>query len=175
MKSKFHFFLLFLLCLGINKASAQQICFYFKGAWSNWTSPYVASFYNESSVHRYTNLSGCCLKTEPGGIVFFDFYMTNFTLPSKKEIKKHQKNDEWYTYYGTVEYYVNDEYPTAEELAKNNRLVWPNPRTDITPNVKRKTSATIRIAPFKKEPEVFNIWFDNIAVGFSIKGLNFKK
>lgn len=175
MKSKKCIILLFLLCLGTCKVFSQRLCFYYKGAWSKWDTSYNVSGFKSNSIKRYKNLSGCILKTDPGQITYFNFEINNYSLPSKKEIKRHWKNDEWYTYTGTVEYYVNDEFPTAEALAKNNRLVWPDPRTDVTPNVKRTTSATIKIAPFKKEPEVFNIWFDNIGVGFSTQGLKFEK
>ena len=175
MKSKICIFLLFLSSLGVNKAYAQSICFCYKGAWSDWKKvDYSPTNYRGCSVKRYTDLSGFLLETKPGQTTFFSFRINNFILPSKQEIKRHWKNNEWYVYTGIVEYYVNDEFPTAEALAKSNRLVCPNPRLDQTPNVKRTASATIKIAPFKKEPAVYNLWFDNIGIGFSALGFTFK-
>lgn len=159
----------------------QSISFNYKGSWSSWEPicgsglSWASSGWggNDLQISRYTDMSGLLLKS-PGGITVFSFQIPNFRLPDKKQRKEHLKSGQFFTFYGTVEYYVNDEYPTAEMLAKNDRLVIPNPRRDTTPTVKRRASCEIKIAPFKKEPEVWNLFFDNIAIAISTQGIKFK-
>lgn len=148
--------------------ATKNISFCYKGAWSSWVPMY-------ESLYRSTDWSSLILKTKPGQINFFEIDIKNYSFPSKKDIKKHLKENKWYEYTGTVEYYVNDDYPTAEVVAKRERLVMPNPRIDQTPNVKRTAKATIKIQPFKKTPKVYNVWFDNIAVGLDISNVKFEK
>ena len=141
-------------------ASAQRASFCYKGEWSSWQSYPGRTFSND-------NNTTIVLKT-PGGQQYFAFSITNFIAPTKKELKEHQKSGEFFEYRGTVEYCVNDKYPNAEALAKACTFVLPNPRYDDTPTVTRTTYATIKVAPYKKKPMVFNIWFDNIGIAVSV-------
>lgn len=172
-----------LIFLGVStlESNAQSIAFAYKGDWSSWL-PIGGSGLDWNSyrwgadelrISRYTDMSGIIL-TSYSGREILSFRITNFRLPDKKERKAHEKSGQWFSYYGTVDYYVNDEYPTAEALAKDNCLVIPNPRTDKTPSVKRHTVCEIRIAPFKKEPQVWNLFFDGIGIAVSTQGLKFK-
>lgn len=168
--------LLFFCCilLSANRVQAQQMCFAYCGEWSPWQticgewSPW--HIYGQS--FRYNDGSGFELKNS-GGTVFFSFKISNYFTPSKASIKAHKKSREWYEYSGYVEYYVSDEYPTAEALAKNNILVIPNARADERPKVKRRAYATIKIAPYEKNPYCYNLFFDNIGIGFSVQGLKY--
>lgn len=158
----------------------QKITFNYKGSWSEWQKiatrgdSYLTSTGEKTEIEMYSNGSGFILKSDPGQIVYFDFRITNYRVPSKDEIKWHWKANQWYEYQGTVSYYVSDDCPTAEAIAKGNQLVIPNPRQDVTPRVKRTANATIKIAPYKDRPAVYNIWFDDIGIGFSRQGLNFE-
>lgn len=140
--------------------SAQRANFWYKGEWSSWDSYPGRTFSNDNNTI-------IVLKT-PGGQQYFAFSIDNFIPPSKKELKSHQKSGEFFEYRGTVEYCVNDKYPTAEALAKACTFVLPNPRYDQTPTVTRTASARICIAPYKKKPTVFNIWFDNIGIAIYV-------
>lgn len=152
--------LFFCVTLSIN---AQEVCFNYRGDWSSWRSC-------PGKISKYTDDSGLILGTS-GGTEFFKFHINYYTKPSKDELKQAKKTGKWLVYRGTVEYYVNDKYPTAEAFCKANTFVIPNPRYDETPNVKRETSCTIKIAPFKKHPEIYFIEFDNVAIEISIQGL----
>lgn len=165
--------------------NAQSIAFSYKGEWSSWMpicdldQHWMTSSWggNTLKLSIYQNRSGLVLRSR-GGREIFSFkidYIDDFALPDKKARKEHLKTGEWFSFWGTVEYYVNDEYPTAEDLAKNCRLVVPNPRTDQSPSVKRQADCKIKIAPFKKEPECWNIYFDGIGIGIDTHGLKFKK
>lgn len=175
--------LILIMSFNCGKCYAQNgasIAFNYKGAWSDWNSSswtiwnlknrYGIVEYN--NVSAYTDGSGLCLYTD-GKIKFFSFQIDNFTPPTKKEIKEHQKSDEWFVYTGTVTYYVNDVFPTAQDLAKNEVLIQPNPRRDETPVVERTAQAIIKMAPFKKAPYCYNLYFDDIAIAIDIRGLKF--
>lgn len=136
-----------------------SIAYCYQGSWSNWSSA-------PGTLYLYNDFSGLTFK---GSIDFFSFRITNYAPPSKKEIKQHLKTNTWYEYRGIVEYYVNDTYPTANDIAKYCTLVTPDPRRDVTPHIKRTCSATIKIAPYKKTPECYNIWFDNIGIGINMR------
>ena len=133
-------FVFFLTIFPINTFS-QKVGFCYKGSWSKWEKEYGVK------VKAYHNWSGIDLEAN-GGIQYFGFKITNYVTPSKKEKKMHRKLDMWYEYEGTVYYYVSDKYPTAESLAKECVFVRPNPRTDVTPRVKREAKATIKIKPY---------------------------
>lgn len=163
---RFLFFLILLIgVLSIESVTAQHACFNYRGAWSSWNSV-------PGKISINSTYSSIILKTS-GGLEYFSFRILNYREPTKDERKYHEKNDVWYEYTGWVEYIVNDTYPTAADFSKASRFVIPNPRHDETPTVKRKASCTITIAPYKKHPEVYNVWFDNIGVGITISGLKF--
>ena len=135
-------------------------CFYYGGQWSPWQKEYLWK----------SNMIGCSYSAEKdiiglqlydaGGNVYYSFRITNYIRGQK-------------SYSGIVEYYVNDSYPTAMELAKYNWFVKPNFRTESTPSVKRTARATIKIVNDEKKPAVFNLWYDGIGVGISVRGVYF--
>lgn len=141
----------------------QTFCY--RGDWDTWR-PCLGRIYTNSTYSKII------LKTS-GGLEYFSFWIPDYQKPSKKELKEHRKSGEWFSYTGIVEYRINDNFPDAETIAKYSMFVIPNPRIDKAPTVKRSTRCTIRIAPYKKHPEVYNIWFDFIGVGISIRGLKF--
>lgn len=159
--------LLILLLLIIPVDSfAQKQCFNYKGQWSSWSSI-------SGNIYHYADESGIILKTN-GLQEYFRFQISNYKPPTKKELKQHIKSGEWFEYEGIVEYYVNDTYPTAEDISKSCYFVMPNPRVDITPTIKRSTKCIIRIAPYKKLPACYNVLFDEIGVGIDIHGVSFE-
>lgn len=112
--------------------SAQSICFCYKGAWSEWIVEY-SHFSSEESLMRhfvtfYGDIYGVsdysAISLEKNGVKYFKFTIDYpYQVAPKKVRKEHLKTGEWYVYSGTVEYYVNDGYPTAQEIAKNNITV----------------------------------------------------
>lgn len=137
---------------GYDNYYATSFCY--RGQWSTWKKwPFS---YNKMVIYLYSNgdAIGLALK-DNGGNIYYRFMIDNYS-PKGKEFT------------GTVEYYVNDNYPTAEALAKANHFVVPDYRTDKTPSVKREAKATIKIVNNEEQPAVFNIWYDNIGVAFDI-------
>lgn len=81
----------------------------------------------------------------------------------KKIKKKRIKSGEWYQYTGSVEYYTKD------VLERFNDIIQQWPYTSDTSNGKRHTvAATIKIQPYKKKPEVYNIFFENLGIGIQL-------
>ena len=80
------------------------------------------------------------------------------------------KDNTWYEYTGTVEYYVTEEYPTIESILRAFEFPKFNFKSgsEGNPCVKRTTNAKVKIAPYNKRPKCYNIWFDNIAVGIDL-------
>ena len=137
-----------------------QISFCYKGQWSVWEK----QLFEIDKIYRSFSPEDGWLKfslADMGGNVYFSFLITDYQK-GKKE------------YYATVEYYVNDSYPTAEAIARANKFVRPNHRTDITPSVKRTTRAYVKILNDESEPDVFNLWFDDIAFALSVRDVNWK-
>ena len=81
------------------------------------------------------------------------------------------KNELWYEYSGFVEYYVTEQYPTITAILR--AFEFPkfncNSGSDGNPCVKRTARATIKIAPYKKRPKCYNIYFDNIGVAIDME------
>ena len=134
--------------------------FCYKNSWSPWKS------WNGIQIYSYPKRSGIILKSE-GGVTFFSFKTT------KQQIKEHYKKNQYFEYTGTVEYLLDEFSPTAEDIAKKSFFVHSDPRTDITPIINRRTSCIIQIAPYKKLPQLYNIWFDNIGYAIDLRNMIF--
>lgn len=156
-----------ILILSAQNSFAQwKESFNYRGDWSLWQS-------SQGNIFHYDDDSGIILKT-PGGQTYFSFQITNYTPPTKKQLKEHLESRQWFEYIGVVEYSVNDAYPTAEAIAKASRFVIPNPRIDQTPSVLRRTTCRIKIEPYEKLPANYNVYFDNIGVAISIQNITFQ-
>ena len=159
-------------------ASAQiSTCSWHDGYWGQWKShsSSVDWRYNEYSL--YGNFSGFIIykKGAHPSEFIFKFETKYFTTPDKKTIKSHLKNNTWYEYSGTVEYYVTEEYPTIAAILKAYEFPHFNCNSGSSGNpcVKRTANATIKIAPYKKQPKCYNIFFDGVAVGIDMENTSF--
>ena len=105
----------------------------------------------------------------------FKFEANSYQIPDKKTIKEHYKNNVWYEYSGTVEYYVTESYPTIAAVLRTYGFPYFNCNSgyDGNPCVKRTANATIKIQPYRKHPECYNINFDDVAVAISFDGVYF--
>lgn len=78
------------------------------------------------------------------------------------------KANTWYQYTGTVEYFTDDRYKSFKDQFDR----WPSgilmPKatdTNIKSNIR---PAIIKIEPFKKNPTVYNIFFDGFGIGIQL-------
>lgn len=166
--------LLIIFIMSIFALSAQKISYSanLDGTWDKWTDvnwkSYVANgefrFYSE-----YDNPRDYFFKVKILG-----------ADPTKEEIKKHQKNKEWYTYKGTLEYFVDDDYPTAYSvLQKHGWLATRKLHNQKRPILTKTTSCTVKLHydSFNKKANHWTIniifykeYYDEIAVGVSVYG-----
>lgn len=161
----------FLLCatLAVTVGSAQGIktCYNVYGYWSSWFESNLSAYGNYHTISLYDP------RFHPS-IYVCKFEILNWKTPDKKEIKEHWKNKTWYEYIGTFEYYISDALPSAKAaFLKQGMVAPPEYGVDKKPRVKKRVTATIKIAPYKKHPEVYNVFFDGLGVGFSLDGITF--
>ncbi|MCH5307978.1 MAG: hypothetical protein J1E37_07805 [Prevotella sp.] len=181
-------FLLFIFCfINVVPSSATmfRFCCYYNGFWGNWTEYWTECWGHYGGFMLYG--SG-----EHKSNYYFAFAIDGYRTPSQKEIKEHRKNNTWWTYTGTVEYYISDVYPTLKScLMELGRPLKQKDTEDYfyqyeklplarATNMRKhgelvgftrvKSKATIKIAPYKKHPEVYNIWVDDVAFAISLNG-----
>jgi len=172
----------------ITSPDSYKACYYYDGYWSDWKSQYdweIKGSYNGFIIYdKFTHPSN----------YFFKFYVAGRIAPDKKEIKQHYKSKTWWEYGGSVEYYVCDVYPTFKDCIKE--LGRPLKKEDLetteyqnklsilrasylskgnsfspTGLTKKSSPAKIKIAPYPKKskvPQVYNIWFDGVGLGFDM-------
>lgn len=170
--------------LGAHSQVVLETSAYINRHWTGWDHQgYIAGSYFRGNFHvsmlydSYSNtFSGLKFwpDHESSSDWCFQFTIDNYIKPDKKSRKEHNKNNQWYEYSGYVEYYVSDDYPTIESILQRFHFPVIKPYGD-TVRVKRRARATIKIAPYKKEPTCFNIYFDAVGVGISFSKWPFEK
>lgn len=179
-KNRLFAIIVFVLLSSVLKAQIKT-CSYHDGYWGEWRSHTTRYTYISApprfDYNLYGGYSGFIIynKGAHPSEYFFKFEANSYITPDKKAIKYHMKNNLWYEYSGTVEYYVTEEYPTIAAVLRAYEFPHFNCNSGSigNPCVKRTASATIKIAPYKKQPECYNIYFDNVAVGISFDGAHF--
>ena len=150
----------------LNIFSQISLAAHFDGYWTEWQ--HDSSSYPKLKIHG--NYSGFIIYmiSEGPWEYRFKFTIDNMSFPDKKQRKKDVKNDKWYEFTGTVEYYVSTNYPTELSIFRKSKgpLLCPKTLNTGLPAKKITSRATIKIAAFKNLPKVYNIWYDN--VGFAI-------
>jgi len=163
--------LLMISSFSILSVKGLSLSVYLDGYWGPWDSWNLYSLYG--------NYGGFCCYWQ--GRYSFEsnhpsewewrFTINNYNEPTKKERKEHWKKNIWYEYQGTFEYYISDEYQSIKQMFREHGRPCVSPANHRTekgqmPCVKRTVPATIKIAPYKDHPKVYNIWFED--VGFAI-------
>lgn len=146
---------------------------YYDGYWGSWTQWDLIQRYQ-----IYGNYSGFIIyvKENHPSQYCFKFQINNYVPPTKQQIKEHYKKKEPYVYSGTVEYFVVESVPTIKDILKQSGF--PLYHKDVRDKygnyaVKRVANATIRIAPYQKYPQLYDFWFDDVAVAVSLDLLQF--
>ena len=110
--------------------------------------------YGELVIYSYSTYSG----GRPSDYIAKIKVIGLNTNIDKKEKKRRKKNNEWYEYTGTIEYYSDKFNETKEKWLRHFPYV-PDERGEGT--IRRVASVRIKIAPYKKNPECYNIWLEN--------------
>ena len=161
-----YLFVLILSLLGIvnGKADRVETAYSIDGYWSRWTY---------QSYEIAGTLADCVLVKGWNHPSAFNLRIkiNNYSKPSKSEIKDHIKNDKWFEYSGTVEYWVSEEYPTIKDALKKTGDLVSNPDSKYSSQksgakVKRTANAKIKIQ-FNKDGSLlsYNLFFDGIGYG----------
>ena len=81
----------------------------------------------------------------------------------KKAKKQRIKTDQWYEYAGSVEYYTNRLQDRFKDIINQ----WPYV-TDASYGEVHNVPAIIKIQPYKKNPKVYNIFFEGYGIGINL-------
>lgn len=133
------------------------------GFWGNWQdNPYyrLKGDFNDFIIYSsFAHPSAYILRVK----------IDNFSIETdKKAIKRMLNSQEYYGYTGTVEFYATSIYPDF----KTQITIWPYsslPNAIEAGVIQRVRNAKIQIQPYKKDPEVFNIFFDNVGIAIQIQ------
>ena len=168
------------LLLGVMVTLLSLSCFaqlstnaYYNGYWGEWKKQYF-EYSSQTMYELYGNYSGFILYSSyshPSEYVF-KFQIDNYIPVTKETIKYHKKNNIWYEYSGSVEYFINSDYPTIKAAL----MTWNIPHVKNTvENIKKTARAKIQIAPYKDHPRVYNIWFEDVGVAIDLGNWSFKQ
>ena len=165
---KIIFIISLLLCVSFNSEAQVRACGHFDGYWSDWVNLDAEIKGNYDGFIIY-------LPKEGPWEYRFKFNINNMQFPSKKQRKQDIKNDKWYEFSGTVEYYITDNYPTIIQLfrAAKGPMFAPAKLDNGRPTKKVTKRATIKIAPFKDRPKTYYIWFENVGFGINLNDTYF--
>lgn len=158
-------FTLFTLLYSMNTCGYPWIktAIYQNNAWSSWHSGSGVIRYGSWDLFQaYDKVS------QDINNFYFRVTIDNFYIPNKKTRKAHIDNDEWYEYTGYIEYWIDDDHMNFLSTLNNNFPIKANPRVKIgnRPSVVKKVPAKIQIQPYRKYPELYNIWFEGIGFAF---------
>lgn len=151
--------LLFFLCLFTLPCFSQiYTCTNINGYWGKWQKEYVLSATGD--INNFVLHSSTSHPSE----FYCKVVIQNFSMPDKKTKRLYCKNKIWYEYTGYIEYYVASWW-SVEDYVRNFPVGPYN--TENGYHLKR-SKATIKIAPYKKSPRVYNIWFEGYGVGIQL-------
>lgn len=165
MKKNFLLLCLFLITSLYVQAQIST-CAYYDGYWGEWKKQYYT--YSESCRYKiYGNYSGFIVhyNTDHPSKYIFKFQADSYSQPTKETIKYHWKNKTWYEYNGFVEYFIDNSYPTIKSALKTWSFAFI---TNTSDHVKRTARATIKIAPYKDHPRVYNIYFEDVGIAIDL-------
>lgn len=94
----------------------------------------------------------------------FKVVITNYSVPDAKTRRQHWNNKQWYTYYGYIEWKMPDDCEIKDVID-----VFPVCPGSVSGKYKKiKRNATIKIAPYKKNPNVYNVWVDGYGIAIQL-------
>ena len=103
---KKYIFTFIAMCFCSIACAQMKLCAHFDGYWGDWQTYYLRLRGDYGGFIIYIEADG---PWNP----LFKFSIDNFYIPDKDTRKSYLKNNWWYEYSGTVEYYISDDYPTA--------------------------------------------------------------
>lgn len=139
----------------------KGISSYIQGYWGEWKDCLPSMLANGN----YANL---VLYTHGNHPSDFCVHITIDNFPAKidkKEKKRRIKKDESYQYNGTIEFYISETAPTIKDWVKSFGIMTPNPQFKNAHKV--SYPAIIIIKPYKDNPELYMVYFENLGIAFT--------
>ena len=138
------------------------------GEWdvSNWVEDMLPSyrqdrFYFNGSVNDFVIHHN---SDHPSQYVM-RIIVNNLEIDTNKKSKKQRiKDNTWYEYTGTVEYYTELTFQNFGDIIEH----WPFSKWKTSNGKKHVVNAIIKIAPYKDYPKVYHIFFENYGVAISV-------
>ncbi len=160
---------LFIIVLAIHPLSSISqigLCSYVDHCWGDW------KFYNIKAYGTYDEISFFQPGDHPSQWQW-KFKISDYKVPSKKELKSYRRSNKWLVYNGTFEYYIDDDNLSIQDMIREDGCPIINPtnhRVDKgeRPCKRQTVNAVIKIKPFKKNPQVYNIFFEGVGMGFDL-------
>jgi len=175
MNSTIKKILLGVISIIISLSSFAQISTnaYYDGYWGQWKKDY-SEYLGRGEYKIYGNYSGFIVyyyHSHPSEYIF-KFQINNYNPPTKDVIKYYYKNEIWHEYSGYVEYFIDNSYPTIKTALKLWSFAFVSNRDT---SIKKTAKATIKIAPYKKHPKLYNIFFEDVAVAIDLGEWSFQQ
>lgn len=170
IRLKRFFFVLFCLYLYLSANAQIRTTAYYDGNWTSWSAPFL-------NLGIRGGYAGFTIGDTFGGWdPLVKFTIDNFYIPDKETRKQRVKSNTWYEYTGTVEYYIDDDAPSAYVCFKRWRsATFVSQMYHENRGIKKIVSrARIRIAPYKDHPKVYTIFYDNVGLGIDLNTVYFK-
>lgn len=167
MKKQLLFILFILFSYSAYSTSWIKTAIYQNNIWYPWersSNVKMSGYYEQFSVHN---------AFDDSSHFYFRVTINNFSIPDKKTRKARLKSNEWYEYTGYIEYWIDDEHMDFLSCLGTSRRVLPGAavpwlKSDGRPSIIKKSPATIKIAPYKKYPVTYNLWFEGIGFAFFV-------
>ena len=167
MKRILTLFVVVLYSIALFPQPTIDLCTCVDGIWSPWKSFYATIYGNYSQISAFRE------GHHPSEFIW-RVTINNFYKPYKAT--------DWLEFSGTMEYYITDEFPNAKsqflDWRQKGFVVVPwehNVSKGEMPCVKKTSKAIIKIAPYKKRPKVYNIFFEDVAFAIDLNNLYFKE
>ncbi|MBP3344153.1 MAG: hypothetical protein J6L20_07405 [Bacteroidales bacterium] len=139
---------------------------YIDGYWSEWSDEYFKCLH----INNFGTVLTIFGEHEHPSEYSCKITITNFYIPSKKDMRKIKKSGKFLEYSGYVEYYPWewDKLRTDKDRARDfvNRGLT---KVRNESNKLRKVRATISIQPFDNYPRVWNVFFDGVGFAINLK------
>ena len=135
------------------------------GYWGDWKSSYIGvgieKFYFNGTINNFVIHSS---EEHPSNYVM-KVTINDYRLDTDKKSRKQRlKDNVYYEYEGTVEYYTELTFQDFGEYTHR----WPYISWNTSKGKKHVAKAIIKIQPYKEYPQILNIFFENYGVAISV-------
>lgn len=140
----------------------EGVSSYIKGYWGEWREAYPPMLANG----KYDNIVLYPKGNHPSDYCVHLIIEGFNGKIDKKEKKRRIKNDESYQYNGTIEIYLANTAPNLLDWVKSFGGI-TTPNSTYQGIIKKSYPAIIKIKPYKENPELYMVYFENLGIAFT--------